>query len=145
MLLYKLMFIHTHIYTWIWTAQAHWCMGLLGECVNSLVLSRRSKILKQWTDRCYSSISFRKQRKIHPRGMRTGWPKRQDRRGLQLDFGSSFYVFFLLCLSLRCVNWASQEGCLFYLMSSDLPLFYFHGLFLLCLLATTILDSFFLF
>ena len=34
---------------------------------------------------------------------------------------------------LSCVNWASQECCLFYLRSSlrssDLPLFYFRGLF----------------
>ena len=49
----------------------------------------------------------------------------------------------------RCTPWASQEGCLFYLSfsvwSSDLPLFYFCGLFLFCLLASTILDSFFLF
>ena len=31
---------------------------------------------------------------------------------------SSFYVFFLLPLSLPYVNWASLEGCLFYLRSS---------------------------
>ena len=47
-------------------------------------------------------------------------------------FGSSFYMFFLP-LGLPYVNWASQEGCLFYLrsslQSSDLPLFYFPGLF----------------
>ena len=38
----------------------------------------------------------------------------------------------LLLLGLPCVNWACQEGSLFYLRSSlwssDLPLFYFHGL-----------------
>ena len=43
------------------------------------------------------------------------------------------FMFFLLPLSLPCVNWASQEGCLLYLRfslpSSDLPLFYFHELF----------------
>ena len=62
--------------------------------------------------------------------------------------GSSFYMFSLP-LGLPCVNWASQECSLFYLRSSlwssDLPLFYFHGLFPSCLLATAILDSFFLF
>ena len=46
------------------------------------------------------------------------------------------------------VNRASHECCLFYLrsslQSSDLPLFYFHGLFP-CLLAAAILDSFSLF
>ena len=54
-----------------------------------------------------------------------GQPKRRQR----LDFGSSFYIFCLLLLSLPCVNLASQEGCLFYLrsslQSSDLLLFYF--------------------
>ena len=99
-----------------------------------------------------TAVLFKKQRKIHPRGMRTGRPKRcKEKRSPQLNFGSSFYMFFffLLPLSLPCVNWASKEGCLFYLRfslrSSDLPLFYFWGLSLLCLLATTILDSFFQF
>ena len=44
-----------------------------------------------------------------------------------------FICFFLLPLSLPYVNWASQEGCLFYLRFSlwslDLPLFYFYRLF----------------
>ena len=47
-------------------------------------------------------------------------------------FGSSFYRFFSP-LGLPFVNGASQECCLFYLRSSlwpsDLPLFYFWGLF----------------
>ena len=45
------------------------------------------------------------------------------------NFGPSVYIFFLLPLSLPYVNWASQEGCLFYLwfslQSSDLPFFFF--------------------
>ena len=53
------------------------------------------------------------------------------------------FMFFLFPRA-----WASQECCLFYLRSSlwswDLPLSYFHRLFP-CLLATTILDSLFLF
>ena len=57
------------------------------------------------------------------------------------------YIFFL-SLGLAYADWVSQECCLFYLRSSlwslDLPLFYFCGLFP-CLLATAILDSFFLF
>ena len=40
-----------------------------------------------------------------------------------------FIYFLLLPLSLPYVNWASQEGCLFYLwfslQSSDLPFFFF--------------------
>ena len=64
-----------------------------------------------------------------------------------------FICFFLLPLGLPYVNWASQECCLFYLRSSlrslDLPLTFlcsiFTGFSLPCLLATTILDSCFLF
>ena len=55
-------------------------------------------------------------------------------RGRERDpqpFDSSFYMLFLP-LGLPYVNWASQE-CLFYLRSSlrssDLPWFYFRGLF----------------
>ena len=41
-------------------------------------------------------------------GERDPWP-----------FGSSFYVFFFfLPLGLPYVNWASQDGCLFYLRST---------------------------
>ena len=121
-------------------------MLLLGEFVISLVLSHRSKNLKprtNWcyspmqfprTHKCYSSLLFRKQRKIYPRGLRAGQPKRcEEKKSPQLNFGSSFYTFFLLPLSLSYVNWASQESCLFYLgsslWSSDFPLFYFLGLF----------------
>ena len=75
-----------------------------------------------------------KQRKIHPRGKRAGPPKRQEeKRSPRLNFDSSFDMLFLLPLSLPYVNWASQEGQLFYLRSSlwslHLPLFYFCGLF----------------
>ena len=84
---------------------------------------------------CYSSVLFRKQRKIHPQGMKSCRPKRleEKREKDPRPFGSSFYMFFLLPLGLPCVNFASQECCLFYLRSSlrssDLPLFYFPGLF----------------
>ena len=62
-------------------------------------------------------------------------------------------ICFLLPLGLHYVSWASQECCLFYLRSllwsSDLPLTLlcsiFAGFSLPCLLATAILDSFFLF
>ena len=77
---------------------------------------------------------FDKQRKIHPQGERAGRPKRLEENRSQLfNFDYSFYMFFLLPLSLLYVNWASQEGYLLYLrfslLSSDLPLFYFHRLF----------------
>ena len=73
-----------------------------------------------------------KQRKIHPPGVKAGQPKRL-KRSPQLNFISSFYVFFSPPLEPAPLNWASQEGCLFYLrfslQSSDLPLFYFRRLF----------------
>ena len=58
--------------------------------------------------------------------MRVGQPKRQKTGKEEnhpsspalLNFGSYFYVFFLLPLGLPYVNWASQEGHLFYLRSS---------------------------
>ena len=66
--------------------------------------------------------------------MRVGRPKIcEEKTHPQFNFGSSVYAFFLLLLRLPYVNWASQEGCLFYLRSSlrssDLPLFYICGLF----------------
>ena len=71
------------------------------------------------------------------------------KRSPGLNFGSSFYMFFLLPLNLPYVNWANQEGCLFYLrsslQSSDFLCSIFSGFSLLYLWATTILDSFFLF
>ena len=117
----------------------------MGEVVISLVLSCCNKNLKRWMDRCYrprmdqcySSVLqlslFRKQRKIHPGGMKVGWPKRCEEKGNPWpNFGSSFYMSFPPP-GLPYVNWASQECCLFYLRSSlwssDLPLFYFRGLF----------------
>ena len=59
------------------------------------------------------------------------------------------FICFLLPLGLPYVNWASQECCLFCLRSSlwssDLPLFYFRGLFPSFSFSHVILDSFFLF
>ena len=86
----------------------------------------------------YSLVLFGKQRKIYPWGMRAGWPKRR----VGLSLGPVLYVFFSSPLSLPYVTWVSQAGCLFHPRSSLWSLDSFS---LLCLLATTILDSFFLF
>ena len=118
---------------------------LLGDYVISSVLSHHSKNLKRWTDQCYSSVLFRKQRKIHPQGVRPDQPKRHEEKPPAQFWLFFLYVFFLLPLGLPYVNWSSQEGCLFYLRSSNLPCFIFTGFSLLCLLTTAILDSFFLF
>ena len=60
-----------------------------------------------------------------------------------------FICFFLLPLGLPYVNWASQGCCLFHLRSSLWSCTFlcsiFTGFSLPCLLATAILDSFFLF
>ena len=67
-------------------------------------------------------------------GMKADPKEPEEKRGQRPNFGFSFYMFFLLSLSLPCVNWASQEGCFFHLRFSiwfsDLPLFYFCRLFL---------------
>ena len=134
---------------------------MLGEFVISSVLSCHNKNLKQrtsvtalrWTSvtaLCYSSVLFRKQRKIHPQGIRARQPKRrEEKRGPQPKVGSSCNMFFLLPLGLPYVNWASQECCLFYLRFPTPVLGPSFVLFLRaqlpCLLATAILDSFFLF
>ena len=81
-------------------------------------------------------------RKIHPRGVRACQPKDAKRR----EWGSvrargrekpgplaPLFICFFLPLGLPCVNWASQECCLFHRRSSlrslALPLFYFRRLF----------------
>ena len=60
---------------------------------------------------------------LRPEGWLTQKIQKEEKPGA--NFVSSFSVLFLLPLSLSYVNWASQEGCLFYL-----PLFYFCGFFL---------------
>ena len=75
-------------------------------------------------------------------------PKDLKRREAPGPILAPLFIFLLLPPNLPYLNWASQEGCFFYLRSSlwslDLLLFYFHGLFPSCVLATAILDSFFL-
>ena len=89
-------------------------------------------------------------RKIHLWGVRARWSKDTRRRAPQHPGGRERWLW-LLCLSvylslgLSCVNWASQECCLFYwrssLWSSDLLLFHLRGLFPSLSVATAILDS----
>ena len=65
--------------------------------------------------------------------MRACQPKDVKTREAPGPILTALFMFFPLPLSLPCVNWSSQEGCLFYLRSSlwslDLPLFYFCRLF----------------
>ena len=104
-------------------------------------------------DQCYSSIraqSFIQQAKESTPSRREGGLISKERPQSVLD--SSFHMFVSYpSLSLPHANWASQEGGMFV---SPEVLTLVHGFsfvpFLqafpfLCLLATTILDSFFLF
>ena len=100
-------------------------------------------------------------RKIHLQGIRARRSKDTKRRAPQCAgeraselalaplFIRVFFVLFCFFLGLSCVNWASQECCLFYLRSSLVPWTFvcsiFAGFPLPCLLATAILDSFSLF
>ena len=110
------------------------------------VLSRRNKNLKRRMDRCHSSMLQlfyleSKGKYILPRGMGAG-SRLTQKTGREEEPPAQFRLLFLyvfcffpslLPLGLPCVNWASQEGCLFNLKSSlgssDLPLFHFHRLF----------------
>ena len=85
----------------------------------------RTSVIAQFCWQAKENISLRHEGKPTQETQRKEEPS--------LNFGFSFYVFFLLSLSLPYINWAFQEGCLFYLrsslQSSDLLLFYSCGLF----------------
>ena len=82
-------------------------------------------------------------KRIHPPDVRARRPKnvnqhagkrrRERERALWLLLWLLFLYVFSLPLGLPYVNWASQDCCFFYLWSSlrssELPLFYFCGLF----------------
>ena len=136
-------------------------MNNVGEFVISSVLSLQQKLEETdgpelqpsdgpvLTAPCYSSVLFRKQRRIHPRGVRAGRPKRPQREERPpAQFWLLFLYFFSPHPGPALVNWASQESCLFYLRFSLTRTFLcsiFMGFSLPYLLATTILDSFFRF
>ena len=93
--------------------------SLSAKFVISSVLSCCSKNLK-WrtysvTAPCCSSALFANKGKYILEVW--GWanPKDMKRREAQSSILAPLFIcFFLLPLSLPCVNWASQEGCLFY-------------------------------
>ena len=93
----------------------------------------------------YSSVLFGKQRIVHLQGVRVGRPSKRGLKGLGFLLSS----VCLLPLSLPHVNWASQEGFVspevltLVLRFSFVPFLWAFSF--LCLLATAILDSFFLF
>ena len=99
---------------------------------------------------CYSSILFRRAGKSifqawgHVNLKR--WEERPSARERErASWLWLLYLYVYRSLGLSCVNWASQEWCLFYLRSplrsSDLLLFIFASFSLPCLVATAVLDS----
>ena len=117
-----------------------------GEYVISSVLSCNKNLKHRTSVKAYSSALFGKQRQ--PRGMRMGLPK----RGMWLNFGSSFYMFVFFFPPLEpALCKLDQPGRLFVspeiltlVLAPSFILFSWAFSFL-CLLATTILDSFFQF
>ena len=107
---------------------------LLGESIISSVLSHRSKNLKWLTNQCYSSVLLASKGKYIFKVWGQADPKNGKRREASILLGFLLLYFCLLPTPTTLyVNWAIQEGCLFYLRSSlqslDLPLFYFPRLF----------------
>ena len=83
--------------------------------------NKRKYIFEEWG---YANLKDRREERESARAHGRETPQ---------PFGFSCYMFFFSSLWSAYVNWASQECCLFYLRfslcSSDLPLFYFYGLF----------------
>ena len=142
--------------TKIWSVghQCRRCITALRSWTNRVIALRQISV----TTLFYLEDS----RRIHPRSVRLCQPKDvkrrvEERASLWEREGGGplapLFICFPLPLGLPYTNWASQVCCLSYLKSSlrasDLPLTFlcsiFAGVSLPCLLATTILDSCFLF
>ena len=118
-------------------------MILLWECVISSVLSCRSKNLK-----CQTSVTFQLQLNLNsgpvlPLSYSSVLFGKQKGKYILETWGQAnskaqFWLLFLYVFypppSPSCVNWASQEGCLFHLrfslQSSDFLFFHFCRFFL---------------
>ena len=105
--------------------------------VISLVLSHCSKTLKQRTDQCYSSVSqlsFIWQAEENTSSRLEGGLTQKTQRDAPSSILALVFICFFSSPEPAYVNWARQEGFLFYLRSPlqslGLPLFYFLGLFL---------------
>ena len=128
-----------------------------GVCnfLGSVSLQQKFEVM----DRSVLQLGFTWQAKENTSLRCEGRQNWEEKRSQRLNFGSSFYVlyehmfymFFLyiLPLSLSYANWASQEAVCFTWGAHSGPWAFlcpiFTGFSLLCLLATTVIDSFFLF
>ena len=96
-----------------------------------------AKNVKWWMDQCYSLVLFGKQRKLHPWGVRAGWPKRR-REKLAAQFLPLFLYFISpphwacpmqlgLARRAACFTWGSHSGpwTSFVLFSWAFPFFVF--------------------
>ena len=118
----------------------------LRPCYSSQVLGR--PCYSCWTISVTAQFYLENNKKIHPPGMRTCRPKDAKRRESPSPLAPLF-IRFLLPLGLPYVNWAARSAvCSTWGPPSGPRTFLcsiFGGFSLPCLLATTILDSIFLF
>ena len=104
-----------HVITYWSLANVRGVCNLLSSVSSQQKFEAMDQCYSLQRDQCYSSVLFRKERKILPRGMRAYQPKRrEEKRGTQCNFGSSFYMVFLFPLGLPYVYLAHQECCWFY-------------------------------
>ena len=104
-----------------------------GEFVISLILSCHSKNSKWQMDQCYNSVLLGKQGKIHPQGVRAGWPKRHEEKRGEAQFWL-LLLFVFLFFPWACPAWTGLARRLFASPKAltpvlDLPLLYFCRLF----------------
>ena len=135
-----------------------WWILVLGECAVSTTAQiwRGGPVLQLG----YSSVLFGKQWKIHPWVMRWADPKKERGSILAPHFICFFFspwafpMWIGLAMRVVCFTWGSHSGSRIFFCSifarffflSFFPFFFFFlRFFFLCLLATTILDSFSLF
>ena len=125
--LVPLPFLKTSLNIWKFTAHILLKPGLENFKHSPCNFLSQSKNLKWWMDQCYSSVLLASKGKYILEVW--GWsnPKYEKRKARASILLLSLFSFFPL--SLPCVNSATQEGCLFYLRSSLLCLFYFRRLF----------------
>ena len=122
------------------------------EATDRLVLQPLDRpMLQSWMDQCYSSVSqlsfiykVRENTSSRHEGMPIQKTQREERPPSPI-LALIFIRFFILPLDLPYVNWASQGYCLFHSGPRTFLCSIFEGFSLPCLLATDILDSFFLF
>ena len=125
-----------------------------GELIISSVLSRHSKKFEVMDGPMLTSVTAQFYLASKGKYILKVWGKQTQKKQREERHLAQFLLLFLHVFSppldLPCVNWGSQEGCLFYLRFSlhtlYLPLFCFSRAFsFLCLLATAFTDSPFLF